>query len=310
MTSLKKRPILSKIKAAKRAEKISPKANKPSSPNKLNKMSLNLRENLGVSHRFITLIDEEDTKSTSRNRAKKIDKPNAIRKINQITQKFRGSYINSIPKLEFDQPSNRQTIGLDGEENMIESPCPRVKLPTIQSYRKSSEKTNASMEFSIVPKLMDGFNSRGTIEINLLEQSSSGSEIFERADTFDDEHYELFTWWREFDFIMNGTHQDIFDKNDNILRPKKVRKEQKKEDPFQKYNSLRANMSRQENKIWNKMISLHAPSELKIDKVASRRNVVKKRNSQANLPIYRDTAPTKSVRSSILFNFVIEIQKS
>lgn len=42
-------------------------------------MSLNLREKLGISHRFITLIDEDDQKSINRSEVKKIDKPNAIK---------------------------------------------------------------------------------------------------------------------------------------------------------------------------------------------------------------------------------------
>lgn len=117
-----------------------------------------------------------------------------LNKINDITQKFRGSYTNALPKLEFDSNTKRHTVALDGEENMIESPCPKAKLPTIQSYRKSSEKTTASIEFSIVPKLTEGFSSKRTTEINLQEEFSSDSDIFERADTFDDEHYELFTW--------------------------------------------------------------------------------------------------------------------
>lgn len=108
---------------------------------------------------------------------------------------------------------------------------------------------------------------------------------------------------------MNGTHREIFDKNNNILRPKKVKVDQKeKEDPFKKYHGLRSVMSRQAYNIRNNIVHVHDPGVERIDKVAPKKSTIKKRNSQANLPMYRDTAPTKSVRSSFLLQ--IEIQKS
>lgn len=197
-------------------------------------------EKLGVSHRFISLI-EENQKDKRTN--EKIDKPRTLQRISDITQKISDVYRrHSLNKIDLKAAKSKSKVD-DGEENMVESPCPRPKVPVTASYRKSGQKSESMGEFKISPRLI-GSNPVAMNEIYLNDQSSSDSEIFDRANSEDDEEYDLFSWCSEFDDICQGTHKDLVTGVASTYLSHEINLSEKPNiDPYYKYECLKIYMS-------------------------------------------------------------------
>lgn len=223
------------------------------SPKSINMLTTRLSDNIKVSRRFISLIDEDegdDSKLIHRFKTK-IDKPKTIKRITEITQKISNVYKkHGMPKLILNHSASDPTLLEDAEENLVESPCPRPKVPAIKSYRKADEKSESTPDFKITPMLMTGCLTQRTNEID-LESSSNDSQIFDRAFSADiDESYELFNWCDEFDKIMDGTHKEVYGKHYGVQTIKQISLKNKKDyNPYVKYKCLKTYMTYKSNKI-------------------------------------------------------------
>lgn len=243
-----------------------------------------LSDNIKVSRRFISLIDEDEEDSKLIHRFKtKIDKPKTIKRITEITQKISNTYKkHGMPKLNLNHSASDPNFAEDGEENLVESPCPRPKVPAIRSYRKADEKTESTPDFKITPMLISGCLTQRTNEID-LDDSSENSQIFDRAFSAEiDEAYELFNWCDEFDRIMDGTHREIYGKKGAQPIKQISLKTKKDVDPYVKYRCIKTYMTHKSNKIRAfkyKMDDCHRDqTKFEID---FKRVVPKKRNSFA-----------------------------
>jgi len=275
------------------------------SPKCVNKNTLNIKEKIGVSHRFITLVDDDNVnKSRYHSKSKTlISKPATIQKINDVTLKISKTIKMDLPKLDFDEVyKNSLQVDDNGEENMIESPCPRPKQPAINSYRKSSEKSDGSLEFTLAPRPTK-LSTKRKNDYDLGDSDSySSSDIFDRADNFDDdEPYELFTWSREFDHIVDGTHKQIFDTHNNLLRTKQCDTHKTNmENPYVKYQCLKGYMIQKASTI-RKMKRRSVDSTMLTVNTVAKRSMPRKRNSHVNAPVLSAT-PSKSVSLQQIIN--------
>lgn len=246
--------------------KVSRLGHKLLSPqNNLNKFQIG--DKLGVSRRFITLIDKKEDKNkkelTVQTKLKKPKVVNRNREITDISQIMSKSFTKKRTRINMSKTVSHcdryAEENNDGDENYVESPCPRVRALPEKVYRNSLIKSESYPEFTLMPQLMNTTFNESVHRINLdedEEDSSENSEIFDKAPISENDDYDLFDWSDEFDLIIDGTHPEVYPKknktNWDIKQIELI--EHPKIDMYTKYcvikqyMSIKATMLREVNK--------------------------------------------------------------
>jgi hypothetical protein len=136
----------------------------------------------------------------------------------------------------------------DGEENYVESPCPKVRPPPTTVLKNSISKSGDYPEFTIMLQRIDGGFDDSIQQNNYLaeqssEYSSRDSQIFERDLVSEDGDYDLFDWCDEFDLIISGTNLEVDNEETSGWNIKQITfSEHPKIDIFTKYNVIKEYM--------------------------------------------------------------------
>ena len=190
---------------------ISVFSTKSSTPNQFVKQSTgSLSKESKISRRFISLIDDEEKELGKQIiEVKAHQNKGLIQRHSEFSKQL--SKLEPVNKLNLRKTNYSQLVPKEdelGEENMVESPCPRPRVPGIKSYRKADEKSESTFEFKISPWFINEEENS-----NSKNDSSSEERLFDREDTMSSGEYELFTWWDEFSDIINSNDKDIYQIN-------------------------------------------------------------------------------------------------
>lgn len=160
--SLSKTKLLCK-KSPKTISKIlTASKHKNYTPGKLSRHINNLKRNVKVSRKIISLIEDEDGLSEDLKLNKttvRVTRP--IRHSSNTKLSPHTSLIDSKLQISINcnKPSGVTHRPFDGdEENMVESPIPRPRAPIMNQYRKSDEKSARAGEFHITPTFTEYSN--------------------------------------------------------------------------------------------------------------------------------------------------------
>jgi hypothetical protein len=267
---LKKRKLNKTAERTPEQQKVSRPSHKLLTPQN-NLGNIHSRGQLSVSRRYIKLVDIECAQKKNFIKVEtEMKKPGISYEEMDINQRLRQSMSLTKSRSRIylaKSASQLDRFDEDGEENYVESPCPKVRPPPTTAFKNSLRESGDTPEFTITLQMIDGGCDGSIQQNNYLakessEYSSRDSQIFERDLVSEDGDYDLFDWSDEFDLIIAGTHSEVNNEETSGWNIKQITlNEHPKIDIFTKYNVIKEYMGIKATMLRGAKKNIEKPSD-------------------------------------------------